>query len=540
MLRITMQDRHESLTFLVEGKLVGEWAKELERSWKQTAADRDRVRIIDLTETLFVDGEGRRILERLFRDGAFFRTACPMTESIVSEITGKSNRVLRDGLLPVMLLMLAATFAKGAQSPPTQPPTQPQPLRLTLRDAVEMALKQNPEVQIANLNTAVTQENQIVARSALLPQANLAVSEAVMRENLEALIGARIAGFPEHSGPFWLFQGGPNGSVPLFDLAAWHRWRQSKENTTRARAQELTVREQDVQLVVSQYLGSLRASADVVAAQSRVDLAKALFDQAADLQKNGVGTGIDTLRANVEYQNEQQRLIESRTSLATSLFALARLLNVDPHQPIELADLSEFFHTPAFSADETMERAFVERPEMKALASQIRATELEKKAAHDARLPRVALNASWTEQGTSPGNAIPVYDFGVGLDVPLYTGGRIRAQVAIEDLELKKLGQQQTDLRNQIAQEVKTAAAQLDAAKTEVDVANLGVDLAREEVTQARDRFQAGVANNIEVITAQDELARANDNQIVALYRYNQARADLAHATGQMESLYAK
>ena len=104
----------------------------------------------------------------------------------------------------------------------------------------------------------------------------------------------------------------------------------------------------------------------------------------------------------------------------------------------------------------------------------------------------------------------------------------------------KKLAQQQTDLRNQIAQEVRTAAAQLDSAKTEVDVANAGIDLAREEVTQARDRFQAGVANNIEVITAQDELARANDNQIVALYRYNQAHADLAHATGQMESLYGK
>ena len=533
MLRITIQDRPETLTFLVEGKLVGEWAKELERSWKQTATVRGRVRIIDLTEALFIDGEGRRVLENLFRDGAFFRTACPMTESIVSEITGKTRRVLRSAMIPALLLIFVAVGVPGAHA-------QPQPLRLTLREAVEMALKQNPEVQIANLNTAVTQENQIVARSALLPQANLAVSEAVMRENLEALIGAKIAAFPEHSGPFWLFQGGSNGSVPLFDLAAWHRWRQSKENTTGARAQELTVREQDVQLVVSQYLGSLRASADVVAAQSRVDLAKALFDQAADLQKNGVGTGIDTLRANVEYQNEQQRLIESRTALATSLFALARLLNVDPHQPIELADVSEFFHTPAFSADETMERAFVERPEMKALASQIRATELEKKAAQDARVPRVALNAAWSEQGTSPGNAIPVYDFGVGLDVPLYTGGRIRAQVAIEDLELKKLGQQQTDLRNQIAQEVKTAAAQLDAAKTEVDVANLGVDLAREEVTQARDRFQAGVANNIEVITAQDELARANDNQIVALYRYNQARADLAHATGQMESLYAK
>jgi outer membrane protein TolC len=362
----------------------------------------------------------------------------------------------------------------------------------------------------------------------------------VQRENLEAFLGMKVAGFPEHSGPFWLFQGGANGSVPLLDLAAWHRWRQSKENTTGERAQELTVREQNVQLVVSQYLGSLRSIADVSAAQSRVELAKALFDQASDLQKNGVGTGIDTLRANVQYQNERQRLIESRTSLATSLFALARLLNVDPHQPIELADSSEFFHTPAFSADETMERAFVERPEIKAIASQIRSAELEKKTAQDARLPRIAMNASWTEQGLSPGTAIPVYDFGVSLDVPLYTGGRIRAQVAVEDIQLKKLGQQQTDLRNQIAQEVKTATAQLDAAKTEVDVANLGIELAREEVTQARDRFQAGVANNIEVITAQDELARANDNQIVALYRYNQARADLAHATGQMESLYTK
>jgi len=454
-----------------------------------------------------------------------------MTEWIVSEITGRSSSVLRGALLPVILLMLIAGGARAAS---------PEPLRLTLHEAVEMALKQNPQVQIANLNIAVTQENQIVARSALLPQANLAVSEAVQRENLEAFLGTKIPGFPEHSGPFWLFQGGPNGSVPVLDLAAWHRWRQSKENTTGARAQERTVREQDVQLVVSQYLGSLRASADVSAAESRVELAKALFDQATDLQKNGVGTGIDTLRANVQYQNEQQRLIESRTALATSLFGLARLLSVDPHQPLELADSSEFFHTPAFSADETMERAYVERPEMKALASQIRATELEKRTAQDARLPRVAMNASWSEQGLSPASAIPAYDFGIGLDVPLYTGGRIRAQVAIEDIELKKLGQRQTDLRNQIAQEVKTATAQLDAANSEVDVANLGIDLARQEVTQARDRFQAGVANNIEVITAQDELARANDNQIVALYRYNQARADLAHATGQMESLYTK
>lgn len=534
MLRITMHDSPEALTLQVEGKLVGEWAHELARSWKQTAsAARRRARIVDLSGTLFIDGEGRRVLAKLCREGATFRAADPMTNSIVSEISCKSAAGHRSSRALTSALVLIALAGVGQAA-------SPEPLRLTLRQAVDMALRQNPQVQIANLNTAVSQENQTIARSALLPQVNATTSEAVQRVNLEAFLGMRVAGFPGHSGPFWLFQGGSTGSVPLFDLVAWRRWRESKENTAATRADEQSVREQNVLLVVSQYLGSLRSAADVTAAQSRVELAKALFDQASDLQKNGVGTGIDTLRANVEYQNEQQRLIEARTTLETSLYGLARLLNLDPHQPIELADASEFFNTPPYSADETIEQAFMLRPEMKAIAAQIRADELEKKAAADARLPRVALTGNWAEEGLSPGTAIPVYDFMATLDIPLYTGGRIRAEVTTADLNIKKLLQQQTDLRNQIAQEVKTAAAQLDAAKTEVDVANQGVNLAREEVTQARDRFQAGVANNIEVITAQDELSRANDNQIVALYRYNQARADLAHATGQMQSLYAK
>jgi outer membrane protein len=80
----------------------------------------------------------------------------------------------------------------------------------------------------------------------------------------------------------------------------------------------------------------------------------------------------------------------------------------------------------------------------------------------------------------------------------------------------------------------------LGSSRNEVQVANLGVQLSKEEVDQARDRFKAGVANNIEVIQAQDSLARANDNQIAALYRFNQARADLARALGQMEKVYAK
>jgi outer membrane protein TolC len=135
---------------------------------------------------------------------------------------------------------------------------------------------------------------------------------------------------------------------------------------------------------------------------------------------------------------------------------------------------------------------------------------------------------------------IPSYIYQVTVEVPLFTSGRIRAEITKAELEIKKVAQERDDFHNQIGLEVKIAIAQLEAARNEVDVANLGVKLAQQEVEQARDRFQAGVANNIEVISAQDALARANDNQIAALYRYNQSRADLAHALGQIEMLYTK
>jgi outer membrane protein TolC len=150
------------------------------------------------------------------------------------------------------------------------------------------------------------------------------------------------------------------------------------------------------------------------------------------------------------------------------------------------------------------------------------------------------VEGGWRLEGLTDSTRIPVYQYTASVSIPVFTGGRLSAQAAIADLEVKKLSESAQATRNQIAQEVRSAAASLEAARVEVEAANLGVTLAREALTQAQDRFRAGVANNIEVISAQDQLARANDNQIAALYRYNQSRADMARATGQMEALYTK
>ena len=434
-------------------------------------------------------------------------------------------------VLAALLFSLSLSSLLGQQKPP---------LKLALKQAVEMALHENPQVQIAVLNFAESKENRTLARSGLLPQASLRVGEQVQRLNIDALFGKPFPGIPQHIGPFQTFQAGPAFSFPLLDLTAYRRWQSASSEMRASEHDSQSVREQTVLLVVSQYLGSLQASANVVAAQSRVQLSKALYDQAADLQNHGAGTGLDTLRAQVEFQNQQQRLIEAQTQLKTSLFGLGRLLNVDPGQTIELTDQLSFFETPEFQGDTTLNRAYAERPEMLALAEREGEADFERKQAGDERLPTLGVTGNWAYLGLSAPTAIPTYTYAATVDVPLVTSGRIHADKAKADLELKKINQERQDLRNQIALEVKTAIAQLESARHEVDVANEGVKLAQEEVNQARDRFAAGVANNIEVVTAQDALERANDNQISALYSYNQSRADLARATGHIEDLYAK
>ena len=424
--------------------------------------------------------------------------------------------------------------------PPARFAQDPAPLKLTLRDAVQLALKQNPRVILANLGVAQSEQQRNISRAALLPQAGIRASETLNRANLEAAFGLRIPGFPSISDLTATSRSAPASVPPSWISRCGGVIAPARPASIPPARRKPRAREESVLLVVSQYLGSQRAAADVEAARSRVDLAQAIYDQAADLQKNGVGTGIDTLRSNVQLQNEKQRLIVARTQLETALYGLARLLNLDPKQRVELADAVSFFDTPEVNLDQTLERAWQARPELRQILSQENRAQLELRAATDARLPRVSVSGFWAEQGLNSSNVIPVYSYQANLDVPVFTGGRIQAERARPELAIRELKQQEQEVRNRIVLEVKTSIAQLASARSEVEVAKLGIDLARQEVEQSRDRFQAGVTNNVEVIQAQDGFARASDNQIAALYRYNQARADLAHSVGQMEALYAK
>jgi outer membrane protein len=552
MLRITTEKKRGRTVLSVEGRLAGAWVETLAQSWRARAPEEKFS--VDLCGVSFIDAAGKVLLKEIHEQGGKLIAEGCLNEAIVDEIAGRersgktgcwsrkkgSHIIFYVAFFSLLVTpTVAHAQANGKWNP--LPGTWPNGvLRLTLDQAVSLALKQNPTAQIAILTAAESVQDQNIARAALLPQVNLSVTDSVERINLQAFLGKKIPGFPEHGGPFQVFSAGPEFSTPVFDLTLFRRYQAARETATAGKADSLSTREQVILLVVSQYIGTLRAVANVEASQSRVELAQALYDQAADVQKEGVGTGIDTLRANVELQNEKQRLLEAEADRETSLFGLSRLLNLDPRQALELGDSLSFFDTPQPDVEASIESALGDRQEWKALEERLKAAGLEKKASQESRLPTVNFNGNWAYEGASSTTGIPTYTYQAGVSVPLFTGGRIHAEIVKADLEIQKLQQQRDDLRNSIALDVKTALINLDSARSQVAVANLGVRLSKEEVDQARDRFKAGVANNIEVIQAQDSLARANDNQIAALYRFNQARADYARSIGQMEKVYSK
>jgi outer membrane protein len=412
-----------------------------------------------------------------------------------------------------------------------------QPVTLTLKDAVQLALKQNPEVVSLRLLSLESERDRQIARSALLPQASLKAGADLVQYN------TAIVGRSKHratAGPYQYIEAGPAYSQNIFDLPLIRKYQISREGVREAQAQENVTREDVAAAVVTQYILVLRAEATYDAAKTRVALAQRLYEQAANLQKTGVGLNIDTTRARVELQNERQNLTDAETLTHTTSYILAELLDLPQEQQPVLADKLEFFDLPALEPSTAISQAFANRPEMQAQASEERIVLLQRKSAQDERAPKLDFSGDWFYQGGRFNNGVPAYNYAIEFNVPLFTSGRIHAEIARAGLEQQRIAENRRALESRIVREVKTAIDELDAAHKNVDAANLGLQLANDEVAQAERRFAAGVTTNVEVVTAQDALARANANQIDALYRFNQSRVNLAQAMGEVQNVYAK
>ena len=137
--------------------------------------------------------------------------------------------------------------------------------------------------------------------------------------------------------------------------------------------------------------------------------------------------------------------------------------------------------------------------------------------------------------GPTLANSHGTYTAAVGLNIPIFQGGRVRGEIVEADAVLEQRRAQLADLRGRIAAEIRTAFLDLGATGEEVQVARKAVELAQQQLTQAQDRFTSGIANNLEVTQAQEAVATANENYISSLYGYNAAKATLGRAIGGAE-----
>ena len=188
---------------------------------------------------------------------------------------------------PVIVSVLSLLFFVGANEDAFSQETPGKSENLTMSGAVTLALHQNLDLQIANIETATQQQNRLIVRSALMPHAEIDANDAITRYNTKAQLGVQPSIIPHDVGPYQAIHVGPSFSTPIFDLTLIRRYQESGHRLLATRADEQTVREETVLLTVSEYMSHLRAEASIQAAQSRVTLAERLAHQADDLLTDG-------------------------------------------------------------------------------------------------------------------------------------------------------------------------------------------------------------------------------------------------------------
>jgi len=408
--------------------------------------------------------------------------------------------------------------------------------RLTLQDAIQQGLRANLNVLLAGTRVAEDEGAQTRSLSAaLLPRVSAQVYANYQNRNLRAF-GISVPGLPLPNvvGPFSNYDFRIYAQQNVVDLASFRALKAGGLALDAGKLDEQDARDLVVRVVANLYLNAQSAQARAEAAQSRVRDSAALLKLAQDKHGAGTATGVDVLRAQVQLANDQQALLEAQNAYKQSLLALARNLGLDPAAPLELAQPLRFAALPQLQPDELLPGALAARADYLSLDRQ-RQSLVESQSANRARFyPKVSVNGNIGELGRSIGGVATTGLIQGQIDFTIFDRDREGEAQQLAS-RLKRVDDQIADLRRGVDEDIREALLNLESAAEQVSVAADGQNLARRELKMAQDRFSAGTANNVEVITAQDELARAEENYILAVSAHVDAKYALARALGDTE-----
>ncbi len=432
----------------------------------------------------------------------------------------------------VCLLALVAAGSTGAQDVQSSQPSAP--YRLTLEDAIQKGLHANLNSLLAEsrIDQAVgTRQRRLSA--ALLPRIS---AEAYANEHNTSLraFGLSLPGIPAVVGPLPNYDFRVYAQENVVDRQTYHALKASEQQLNAAKLDERDARDLIVRAVAALYLSGESETARTAAARSRVDDSAALFKLAQDKHTAGTATGVDVLRAQVQLANDRQALLVAQNQSRQALLELAREIGMSPSDPVELAETLEYHPIAVQSAETLVNAAMGARADYRSLEAQRQALAEQERANHARSLPRISVSGNFGGIGRSLAGIEATGSIQGQVDFTVFDrdrDGEARELAA----QAQAMDDRAADLRRGIDEDVRSALLNLNSAQEQVDVARQGQDLAHRGLEMSRDRFQQGTANNVEVITAQDELARAEQNYILAVSNYVDGKFALARALGDTE-----
>ena len=415
--------------------------------------------------------------------------------------------------------------------------TTAETIEITIEDALQRGLKYNLGLYLADRVTQQSRAAHLRALSDMLPVINGSFSEEEQKINLKALgfTGAIFPGFPTSIGPFGITDLRATGSWNAIDLHTIDNVRAASQNVKAAQFTYRDARDTVVLAVGANYLLTIANESRVEATEAELKTAQALYQLAADQETAGITPNIDTLRARVQLQAQQEALIEAQNAMEKQRIALARVIGLPVGQKFRLVNRVPYRPLPEMELQSAYARALQTRADYQAALAALRAAQLSQEAAWKQRLPSIGLAGEYGVLGTTPDSMSPNWTAAATLKIPIFQGGKVEADVQQTDAVLKQRQAQVDDMRGRIEQDVQDAILDLKAASQQVEVAKMGLEYAQQALGQSQDRFAAGVTNNVEVIQAQQQLASANDRFISSLYAHNIAKVLLARAIGNAE-----
>jgi outer membrane protein TolC len=407
--------------------------------------------------------------------------------------------------------------------------------KLSLQEAVERALEYN--LGAVGMTQAMRQVHgqTRVARSALLPNVNGNFTETEETVNLAAL-GVRFnaPGFslPTVVGPFNYMDLRARLTQTVADFTALNNYRAAQENLRATQLSAQDARDLVVLATGGAYLQVIAAKARVQSAMAQLETANAVYQQTQMQFQFGKVPQIDINRSQVEVLTQQQRLVSLQNDVAKQKINLARLSGLPPNDQYDISDDVPFAAAPAVSLEDAVKQALDQRADLKAAEAQVRAAERALTAARDERYPSLSVSADYGEIGTNPGQAHGTFTAAATLTVPIWRGGRAGGDIEEADAALQQRRAEVEDQKSQVESDVRNAYLDLQAAASQVQVAQQNLDVTGQTLAQERQRFEAGVSNDVAVTQAQESVASAELDYINSVFAHNVAKLSLARAIG--------